>query len=83
MADTTEKRLQDLERFLAHMPEDLDARFATIDVRLVAMREVLALYNTRFSRLEARLEALGATHDAQFGAILAALAEIRDRLPPR
>ena len=58
MADTLEKRVSDLEQMLAHIPEDLDARFAGVDVKLAAIREVLALHTTRFTKLEARLNDL-------------------------
>ena len=52
MQDTLEKRVQDLEQILAHLPEDLDARFAGVDVELAGLREVLALHATRFTKLE-------------------------------
>jgi chromosome segregation ATPase len=55
MPDTLEKRVEDLEQILAHLPEDLDARFAGVDVKLAELREVLALHSTRFTKLEARL----------------------------
>jgi chromosome segregation ATPase len=58
MADTLEKRVTDLEQMLAHIPEDLDARFAGVDVKLAAIREVLALHTTRFTKLEARFSDL-------------------------
>jgi chromosome segregation ATPase len=58
MADTLEKRVTDLEQMLAHIPEDLDARFAGVDVKLAEIREVLALHTTRFTKLEARLNDL-------------------------
>ena len=58
MPDTLEKRVEDLEQILAHLPEDLDARFAGVDVKLAELREVLALHTTRFSKLEARFNDL-------------------------
>ena len=58
MQDTLEKRVQDLEEILAHLPEDLDARFAGVDVKLAGLREVLALHTTRFTKLEARFNDL-------------------------
>jgi chromosome segregation ATPase len=39
MADTLEKRVQDLEYIMAHLPDDLDARFAGVDVKLAMIRE--------------------------------------------
>ncbi|MET0194669.1 MAG: hypothetical protein ABW200_15015 [Hyphomicrobiaceae bacterium] len=56
--DTVEKRVQDLEQILAHLPENLDARFAGVDVKLAELREVLALHTTRFTKLDTRLNDL-------------------------
>ncbi|KAB2918485.1 MAG: hypothetical protein F9K29_07920 [Hyphomicrobiaceae bacterium] len=50
MADTIEKRVADLEQILAHLPQDLDARFAGADARAGA----------RFDRLNVQLQALKA-----------------------
>jgi len=58
MADTLEKRVSDLEYMLGHIPEDLDARFAGVDVKLAAIREVQALHTTRFTKLDARFNDL-------------------------
>jgi chromosome segregation ATPase len=58
MPDTLEKRVEDLEQILAHLPEDLDARFAGVDVKLAGLREVLALHTTRFTKLETRFNDL-------------------------
>ena len=58
MADTLENRVSDLEQMLANIPEDLDARFAGVDVKLAELREVLALHTTRFTKLETRLSAI-------------------------
>ena len=49
-----EERVRD-EEIISHLPEDLDARFAGVDVKLAAIREVQALHTTRFSTLETRL----------------------------
>jgi hypothetical protein len=54
VADTLEKRIADLEYMLAHVPEDLDARFAGLDVRFAELRELILLQNNRFTKLEAR-----------------------------
>jgi predicted nucleotidyltransferase len=65
MADTIEQRLSDVEHMLAHMPEDLDARFAGVDVKLAELRELILLQNSRFTKIEARLTELArnaATH---------------------
>jgi hypothetical protein len=39
---------------LAHVPEDLDARFAGLDVRFADLRELILLQTNRFTKLEAR-----------------------------
>ena len=60
MAETIEKRLTDIEQIVAHLPEDLDARFAGVDTNLAAIREVQALHTTRFTALEQKLNQLAA-----------------------
>jgi len=60
MAETIDKRLTDLEQVVAHLPEDLDARFAGVDTKLAAIREVQALHTTRFTTLEQKLNQLAA-----------------------
>ena len=45
---------------LAHLPEDLDARFAGVDTKLAQIREVQALHTTRFSTLEQKLNQIAA-----------------------
>jgi oligoendopeptidase F len=59
MAETIEKRVSEVE-VLAHLPEDLDARFAGVDTKLAQIREVQALHTTRFSTLEQKLNSLAA-----------------------
>jgi chromosome segregation ATPase len=54
VADSLEKRVADLEYMLAHVPEDLDARFAGLDVRFADLRELILLQSNRFTKLEAR-----------------------------
>ena|SRR5512145_2219083 len=51
-----QERVNDIEEILAHLPEDLDARFA--DTKLASIREVQALHTTRFSTLERKIEAV-------------------------
>jgi hypothetical protein len=86
MADTIEKRVSDLEQILAHLPDDLDARFAGADARAGA----------RFDRLSVRLQALekrvqeGATSaaaqlagvEAKVDKLADQVAAILQRLPP-
>jgi predicted nucleic acid-binding Zn-ribbon protein len=96
MADTIEQRVTDVESMLAHIPEDLDARFAGVDVKPAELRELILLQNSRFTKIEARLNAHAAAVDAKFAAVDAKLAamdgkfavmdakldEILKRLPP-
>ena len=49
-----------LSKVVAHLPEDLDARFAGVDTKLAAIREVQALHTTRFTTLEQKLNQLAA-----------------------
>ena len=65
MADTLEKRVADVEYLLAQMPEDLDARFAGVDVKLAELRELILLQSSRFTKLETRLNELSRKVDAQ------------------
>ena len=60
MAETIEKRVDELEQVVAHLPEDLDARFAGVDTKLAQIREVQALHTTRFSTLEQKLNQIAA-----------------------
>jgi hypothetical protein len=70
MAETIEKRVGDLEYLLAHLPEDLDARFAGVDTKLASIREVQALHSTRFTTIERKIDDLAAQ-----------MAEVLRRLP--
>lgn len=83
MADTIEQRLRDVEYMLAHIPEDLDARFAGVDVKLAELRELILLQNSRFTKIEARLNEFArkldahiAATDARFAAMDAKFASI-------
>ena len=66
VADTLEKRVADLEYLLTHLPEDLDARFAGVDVKLAGLRELILLQNGRFTKLEARLNEQVAKLETRF-----------------
>ena len=66
MADTLEKRVADLEYLLTHLPEDLDARFAGVDVKLAGLRELILLQNGRFTKLETRLNEQAAKFETRF-----------------
>jgi uncharacterized coiled-coil protein SlyX len=66
VADTLDKRVADLEYLLTHLPEDLDARFAGVDVKLAGLRELILLQNGRFTKLEARLNEQVAKLESRF-----------------
>ena len=54
MSDTLEQRVSDLEHIIAHLPEDLDARFAGVEVKLAQIRETQLLHTQRFTTLETK-----------------------------
>lgn len=57
---TLERRIEDLEYIIAHLPEDLNARFAGVDVKLAAVRETQALHTQRLSGIERKIDLLAA-----------------------
>lgn len=82
---TLEKRVEELEYIIAHLPEDLNARFAGVDVKLAHIREAQALHSTRFSALDARVTELRAdvaVLKADMDIVKAGIAQILSRLPP-
>ena len=60
MAETLEKRVLDTEQVLAHLPEDLGARFAGVDTKLGQIREMQPLHITRFTTLVQKLNQVAA-----------------------
>jgi hypothetical protein len=86
VADTIEKRVSDIEQILAHLPDDLDARFAGADARAGARFDRLSI---RLQTLETRVQE-GATStaaqiarvDAKIDKLADQVAEILQRLPP-
>lgn len=82
---TLKKRVEDVEYIIAHLPEDLNARFAGVDVKLAHIREAQALHTTRFSALDARVDQLAAdvaSLKADMSLVKAGISEILARLPP-
>lgn len=73
----------DLEYVVAHLPEDLDARFAGVDTKLAAIREALALHTTRFTAIEHKIAGIEAKLDSRFDAVFAQLAELRQLIGSR
>ena len=58
MAQSLEKRMTDIEYTIAHLPDDLNARFAGVDVKIATIRETQLLHTQRFSTLERKIDAL-------------------------
>lgn len=53
-----EKRVEDLEYIIAHLPDDLNARFAGVDVKLAVIREAQTLHTQRFTTLDLKVDGL-------------------------
>lgn len=75
---TLEKRVEDLEYVIAHLPQDLDARFAGVDTKLAAIREVQLLHSQRFTTLEHRIGQV----ERKLDGLSESVAEVLRRLPP-
>lgn len=50
--------MKDLKYIIAHLPADLNARFAGVGVELTAIRKTQAMHTQRFSTLECKLDFL-------------------------
>jgi len=74
MADTLEKRVQDLEYLLAHLPQDLDARFAGADAKAGARSDQMSI---RLQTIELRVRQV----EQAVASNGAKLDEILQRLP--
>jgi hypothetical protein len=75
MADPIEQRLADVEQILAHLPTDLDVRFAGADSRM----------NARFDRLSIQLQNMDRRLqqvEVGLATVRAMLDHILQRLPP-
>lgn len=72
-----EKRVEDLEYIIAHLPDDLNARFAGVDVKLAVIREAQTLHTQRFTTLELKVDGL----DRKVDQLAAQVAEVLQRLP--
>jgi chromosome segregation ATPase len=64
MAQSLEKRMTDVEYIIAHLPDDLNAPFAGVDVKFAAIRETQLLHTQRFSTIERKIDLLGGRVDA-------------------
>lgn len=58
MAQSLEKRMTDIEYIIAHLPDDLNARFAGVDVKIATIRATQLLHTQRFSTLERKIDGL-------------------------
>lgn len=67
MAQSLENRMTDLEYIIAHLPDDLNARFAGVDVKMATIRETQLLHTQRFSTLERKIDALDSRMDGLEG----------------
>ncbi|MFN0219781.1 MAG: hypothetical protein ACKVP4_13315 [Hyphomicrobium sp.] len=74
---TLEKRVEDLEYIIAHLPDDLNARFAGVDVKLATIREAQALHTTRFTTIELKVDGV----ERKVDALAAQMTEVLNRLP--
>lgn len=66
MADTLEKRVDDIEQVLAHLPQDLDARFAGADARAGSRFDRLGI---RVGAVQARVQDVERTLSDQIAAL--------------
>ena len=78
------KRVQDLEYIIAHLPDDLNARFAGVDVKLAVIREAQTLHTQRFTTLELKVDGLDRKFDGletKVDQLASQIAEVLQRLP--
>jgi len=83
MAQSLEARTTDIEYIIAHLPDDLNARFAGVDVKMATIRETQLLHTQRFSTLERKIEGLDQRIDRleeRMGGLEAKIDSVRDRL---
>ncbi|KAB2937039.1 MAG: hypothetical protein K8F92_14420 [Hyphomicrobium sp.] len=57
--------MQDIEYIIAHLPENLDARFTGVEHKLAGIREVQVQHTKRFDALEVRIDAAEARLSAE------------------
>ena len=78
------KRVQDLEHIITHLPDDLNARFAGVDVKLAVIREAQTLHTQRFTTLELKVDGLDRKFDGletKVDQLASQIAEVLQRLP--
>lgn len=63
MVQSLEHRMTDIEYIIAHLPDDLNARFAGVDVKMATIRETQLLHTQRFSTIERKIDSLESRMD--------------------
>ena len=58
MVQSLEHRMTDIEYIIAHLPDDLNARFAGVDVKMATIRETQLLHTQRFSTIARKIDSL-------------------------
>lgn len=83
MVQALEKRMSDMKYIIEHLPDDLNARIAGVDVKMATIRETQLLHTQRFSALERRFEGLDqrvAGLEGRMGGLEASFSGLSDRL---
>ncbi len=80
MAQSLENRMTDIQYFIAHLPDDLNARFAGVDVKMATIPETQLLHTQRFSTIERKIDGLGGRIEGLEGPIggLESRMDVRD-----
>lgn len=84
MTQSLEKRMTDVAYIIAHLPDDLNARFAGVDVNFEAIRETQLLHTQRFSKIEGKIDLLGGRVDgleSRMARMVAKIDFVLQRLP--
>jgi hypothetical protein len=63
MAQSLDKRMTDVAYIISHLPDDLNARFAGVDVKFAAISETQSLHTRRLSTIERKIDLLGGLVD--------------------
>lgn len=80
MAESLEKRMTDVEYIIAHLPDDLNARFAGVDVKFASIRETQLLHTQRFSTLERKIEEWMGRLETRIGGLETSMDRLETRM---
>jgi hypothetical protein len=69
VAQSLENRMTNIQYFIAHLPDDLNARFAGVDVKMATIPETQLLHTQRFSTIERKIDRLGGRIEGLEGSI--------------